>query len=110
MAKKIGQGQHILLTGPKGDVFHLDEGDTVPDWAKDMLGDHVYQDVDSDADQVDGDGDGEDTGDGPPPKSGKGSGKDAWRAYAAANDVEVEEGTSAKDVIAALESAGVPTE
>ncbi|WP_432050305.1 hypothetical protein [Verrucosispora sp. NA02020] len=46
----------------------------------------------------------------PPPKGGPGSGAPAWRAYAAANDVDVEPDASREDVIAALDEAGVRTE
>lgn len=46
----------------------------------------------------------------PPPKAGKGSGEDAWHAYAAAIGVEVPADTSRDDVIAAIETAGKPTE
>lgn len=46
---------------------------------------------------------------GPPPKGGPGSGKEAWVAYAAGK-VEVTEEMTRDDIIAALTSAGVPTE
>lgn len=48
--------------------------------------------------------------DGPPPKSGAGSGVEAWAAYAAAQGVEIPEGAKRDDIVAALETAGVPTE
>jgi hypothetical protein len=41
-----------------------------------------------------------------PPRSGRGSGKDAWAAFAAGK-VDVAEDAPAKDIIAALEAAGV---
>ena len=47
--------------------------------------------------------------DGPPPRTGRGSGKDAWVAYAAANDVTVADDASRDDIIAALDAAGVDT-
>lgn len=46
----------------------------------------------------------------PPPKAGKGSGEDAWRTYADAVGVEVPADASRDDVIAAIETAGKPTE
>jgi hypothetical protein len=46
----------------------------------------------------------------PPPKGGAGSGADVWAAYASDNDVTVPDGASRDDIIAALDSAGVPTE
>lgn len=45
-----------------------------------------------------------------PPKGGPGSGKEAWAAYAAANDVDVPEDATRDDIIAACESAGVKTD
>lgn len=44
-----------------------------------------------------------------PPRSGAGSGKDAWAAYAEANDVLVPDGAGRDDIVALLEEAGVPT-
>lgn len=46
----------------------------------------------------------------PPPKAGQGSSAEAWRTYAAGLGVEVADDASRDDVIAALESAGKPTE
>lgn len=46
----------------------------------------------------------------PPPKGGKGSSDAAWTTYARANGIDVTDEMSRKDVIAACESAGVPTE
>jgi hypothetical protein len=57
------------------------------------------------------DGDGEDGEDGGiPPRAGKGSGKDAWVAYAAANDVDHDPDATRDEIVAAVESAGVPVE
>jgi hypothetical protein len=41
----------------------------------------------------------------PPPKAGRGSGRDAWAAYADSVGVEVEDGWSRNDIIAAVEGA-----
>lgn len=46
----------------------------------------------------------------PPPKSGAKGSTEAWDAYAKARGVEVPEGASRSDIIAACEAAGVPTE
>lgn len=46
----------------------------------------------------------------PPPRSGSGSGRDAWAKYAQDNRVDVADGTSREDIIAALEKAGVPVD
>lgn len=48
--------------------------------------------------------------DGPPPKAGRGSSEDAWRSYAAANDVDVSGAEGRDDIVAACEAAGVPVE
>lgn len=44
-----------------------------------------------------------------PPRGGTGSGVADWAAYAQANGVEVAEGTSRDDIIAALDAAGIAT-
>lgn len=44
-----------------------------------------------------------------PPRSGAGSARDAWAVYAANNGVEVDAEASREDIIAALDTAGVPT-
>lgn len=40
-----------------------------------------------------------------PPTSGAGSGRDAWAAYAVARGVEVSEGMSRDDIVAAVDGA-----
>ncbi len=45
-----------------------------------------------------------------PAKAGAGSSRDAWAAYAKANDVEVPEDAKRDDIIALLDAAEVPTE
>jgi hypothetical protein len=53
----------------------------------------------------------QDTGeDGPPPRSGAGSGRDAWAAYAAANDFEVAADAGRDDIIEQLAEAGIPVD
>lgn len=42
-----------------------------------------------------------------PPRRGRGSGEDAWRAFAAAHDVDLDGCDNRDDVIAACEDAGV---
>jgi hypothetical protein len=44
-----------------------------------------------------------------PPKGGPGSGRDAWAAYAEANDVDVTDEMNRDDIIAACEAKGVAT-
>lgn len=48
--------------------------------------------------------------DGPPPRGGAGSGAPAWRVYAERNGVEVADGASRDEIVAALDAAGVRTE
>lgn len=48
--------------------------------------------------------------DGVPAKGGPGSGTKLWAAYAAEHKVDVPEGASRDEIIAALEAAKVPTE
>lgn len=45
----------------------------------------------------------------PPPRAGRGATADAWADYALDHNVEVEEGQSRDDIIAACEKAGIPT-
>ncbi|MBQ1047860.1 hypothetical protein KBX50_05225 [Micromonospora sp. C51] len=57
---------------------------------------------------TDGDGDGDGAIKVPaPPRAGKGSGADAWAAFAATQGVQVDEGASRDEIIAACEQAGV---
>ncbi len=46
----------------------------------------------------------------PPPRAGKGSGEDKWRAYAAAQGVDVSHIEDRNEIIAFLEEQGVPVE
>lgn len=45
----------------------------------------------------------------PPPRSGKGSSDENWTAYARAHNVEITDAMSRREVIAAVEAAGLPT-
>jgi hypothetical protein len=113
----------VTVHDDKGNPHAFGPADTVPAWARKLITNpDVWVDSDSD-DAADpdtgsdsggsgGDKTGGDTGrsDGPPPKSGAGSGAKAWRGYAEAEGVTVDEKASRDDVIAALEAAGVPTE
>lgn len=58
----------------------------------------------------DGSGSGSGEGSGIPPKGGAGSGRDAWKAYADKLSVAVDDDASRDDIVAAIESAGHPTE
>lgn len=90
---------NVALRHPQsGEVVILVEGDSPPQWAVKELGGHVYEGAPAaDSSEV-------------PPKGGAGSGKEAWAAYAASNDVEVDADATRDDIVAALDKAGVPTE
>lgn len=53
---------------------------------------------------------GDDTASIVPARAGKGSSKDAWVSYAALHDVKHDPDASRDEIIAAVESAGVPVE
>jgi hypothetical protein len=102
MSRRLVSYVHVA-----GQVFGPD--DKVPAEYAAMIGDHAWVDDEAGAeDEVDdGSGDGRD---GVPPRAGRGSGKEAWAAYAAEHEVEVADGASRDDIIAACEAAGVPVE
>lgn len=50
------------------------------------------------------------SGGGPPPRAGRGSGEDKWRAYAAEKGVDVDAIEERNEIIAFLESQGIPVE
>lgn len=90
---------NVALRNPEtGQPEVFEEGSVAPSWAADQVDDHVFA---ATARAADGE---------VPPKGGAGSGKDAWAAYAASRGVEVDEDATRDDIVAALESAGVPTE
>ncbi|MFI1197702.1 hypothetical protein ACH4T9_31200 [Micromonospora sp. NPDC020750] len=120
-----------------GEAVLLAQGGPVPDWAADLVGDHLLSEPRprqvepaaeapaetpaderarllarlAELDQADEPGlDGSDGEDNPPPKSGPGSGAPRWREYAARRRVEVPADASREDVVAALDAAGVRTE
>lgn len=94
----------VHITDPKGNPVVISPGDPIPGWALDKIDAHCF--VDGEKPKA-GSKAAEPDNDGPPPQSGKGSGKDAWVAYAEANDVEVADDATKDDIIAACESAGV---
>ncbi|MCX4470458.1 hypothetical protein OOK41_09080 [Micromonospora sp. NBC_01655] len=104
---------NTLVTHPEtGEVVLLAVGGIVPEWAAGRVGAHLLdggspRPVSAPASAPAGSGSSE--GD-PPPKGGAGSGAQAWREYAAANNVEVAADASREDVVAALDAAGVRTE
>ncbi|MFY1588988.1 hypothetical protein ACN267_31360 [Micromonospora sp. WMMD734] len=122
-----------------GEPVLLAAGGSLPDWATDLVGDHLLdgpgrpaptapgesreqkrarllaQLAELDGDEQDGTAPDPDAGqgrgdEGPPPKGGPGSDAEAWRAYAAGKGVEVPSDAKRPAIIAALDAAGVPTE
>jgi hypothetical protein len=94
---------NVALQGKDGKVVHVLPGDVFPEWAKVtnplVIGD---QEIDDDEPEV------EAKSDGPPPRRGNKSGTEFWAAYAKEHEVDVPEGASRDEVIAACESAGLP--
>lgn len=101
---KIGEFA-VHLHDNEGELVSLLPGDEVPGWAVGRIGKHALATDDASDDGAD-----DDAHDAPPPKAGKGSGEDKWRAYAEHHGVDVSGAEGRDDVIAALESAGVPVE
>ncbi|WP_125512874.1 hypothetical protein [Streptomyces sp. WAC 01529] len=105
--KQLAEYVHVRDLAGRTVVFG--PGDDVPTWARKQIAnpkawgaaepaDSSHAELPSPA----GAGDVE-----APPRSGKGSGVEAWRAFAERKGVDVDQGASAKDVIAACEAAGV---
>jgi hypothetical protein len=105
MSKQLTVHVHVLDDNGQAHIFG--PGDQVPGWAvKKITNPHVWEDgpATGSAEQDPGS-----RAEGPPPMSGTGSGKEAWAAYAARNDVEVPEGAKRDDILEALQAAGVAT-
>lgn len=83
------------VRGPKG-VVVLREGTEVPEWAEDLVGDHLF-DAEDDFPEP--------AGPTEPPRAGRGSGVEAWTEYAEGLDIEVPEGASRDDVIALVDAS-----
>lgn len=96
---------------PDGSVV-FGPGDDVPAWAREQITrPDVWDDVDpgeaSDSAPDTGDEESDDGAVQEPPRAGRGSGVDAWRAFAAAKEVEVPEDASRDDIVELLEAEGV---
>ncbi|MDN4174729.1 hypothetical protein QWY28_17340 [Nocardioides sp. SOB77] len=105
MASTGSLAYRIWVAKDDGELVEFQAGDTLPAWAaKKVDNPGAFVDDGTSADQT------EDETGAPPPRSGRGSGVDAWRAYAAAHDVDVDDDATREDVIDALDAAGVPTE
>ncbi|WP_329013209.1 hypothetical protein OG271_03985 [Micromonospora rifamycinica] len=116
-----------------GEPVLLAAGGPVPDWATDLVGDHLLSEprrksaapaesreqkrarllaqlAELGDDDAPADPDPDRGGDGPPPRGGPGSDAEVWRAYADRKGVEVPADAKRPAIIAALDAAGVPTE
>lgn len=93
---------HVVLRDERQELHVFGPDDDVPAWARKRITNPKAWE--SGADTAD-----EGTPS-PPPKGGPGSGKDAWVAYAAASNVDIDGAETRDDIVAALDAAGVPTE
>jgi hypothetical protein len=96
---------HVALFDDKGNLAQFGPGDDIPEWARKKITNPNVWDGDVDTAETDGD-----AAASPPPKAGKGSGEDKWRAYAAAKGVDVTAIDDRNEIIAFLDSKGIPVE
>ncbi|HEY9265502.1 MAG TPA: hypothetical protein VIQ11_12950 [Mycobacterium sp.] len=89
-------GNTILAHPETGIPTVLLAGEDVPDWAEELIGDHLI----AKAAEMGTDADGDEL----PPKSGKGSGVEAWATYADAKGIAYPEGANRDEIIAAVEA------
>lgn len=102
---------NVVVRHPEsGSPAFLPEGSDLPDWAADLVGDHVLAgEATGDEPEHGSESHSEPVGD-PPPIAGAGSSKARWADYARANGVEVSDGASRDEIVDAVRSAGVPVE
>jgi hypothetical protein len=102
----------VVLNPDTGAPVQLAAGVEVPRWAKSQIGDHLLDEQRGARQAPDPDGS-------LPPKSGNGSSQAAWLAYArneanaatlAAADIVIPDDAKQSEIIAALETAKIPTE
>ncbi|HTF53588.1 MAG TPA: hypothetical protein VK735_39600 [Pseudonocardia sp.] len=98
-------GRYVLRNPNTFLVESFGPDDEVPDWAADLITDESAW---ASEDSSEAGADRPETS--PPPKYGKGSTAEAWFDYATANGIEVSQEMTRKDVIDALDEAGIPTE
>jgi hypothetical protein len=95
---------HVHVHDDHGASHVFAPGDDVPEWAAERItnpkawadDEPVTPTAEPEADDVDVS---------EPPRSGPGSGEAAWAEYAAARGLEVPDGASRKDIIAAVDAA-----
>lgn len=117
MAYQLNTFVHVVERDGKGEVVRTGQfgpGEDLPAWAAKAITNpdvwdgpapaHAQRDDTTPASALAGSGDAATV----PPRSGTGSGKEAWSAYAQAKGVDVPDGATREEIIAALEEAGVP--
>ncbi|MEU8136584.1 hypothetical protein [Streptodolium elevatio] len=102
MGRRLRTHVHVHDADGRTHVFGPD--DDVPDWAAERIGNPKAWADDAPADGPEPDADDTDENS-EPPRSGPGSGEASWAAYAAARGIEVPDGASRKDIIAAVDAA-----
>lgn len=115
MSKKLATAVH--LTDDSGVVHSFLPGQTVPKWARKRITNPKAWAADDEAtddtsiDEAGSEDDDQSTDDQSDASEipSKAASTAAWAEYADKNGFEVEEGTSRKDIIAALEANGIPT-
>lgn len=96
MGRRLRTNVHVHDDNGTSHVFT--PRDDVPQWAAERITNPKAW-ADDEATNDDGPGDGE------PPRSGAGSGKAAWAEHAASLGLEVPEGATREDIIAAVDAA-----
>ena len=102
MARLIG---YVHVQDPDGRMVVFGPEDHVPGWARAQMDDGCFLDG-APAVEVKPPA----HADAPPPQSGRGSSAAAWAAWAQVNGVDVADGASRDDIIAACAAAGVPVD
>lgn len=99
---------YVHATGPDGRVVVLGPDSDLPDWAEGAITNpSAWEQPDEGDDAGSDDAEAGAGGDAAerPPTSGSGSGVGAWRTYAAARGVEVPDGATRDEIVAAVDVA-----
>lgn len=103
MAGRVLTANVVVRDPQDGSPVCFDAGSVPPDWAKDLLGAHLFEEPTASVAPPGGPSE-------VPPKAGAGSGAKVWKAYAETHGLTVPDGASREDIIEACEKAGVPTD